>query len=74
MLHPMSDNPPIKQLSLCMTTEVDLAPRASLDEAFLKAFDAMVEHLDLAWAKATNCQGQNTSDLGHQPSSSPKPL
>jgi hypothetical protein len=47
-----------------MTAEADLAPRASLDEAFLKAFDAMVEHLNLAWAKAANGRAQNTSDLG----------
>ena len=60
----MSDNQPAKRLSLRVTAEADLAPRASLDESFLKAFDAMVEHLNLAWAKAANCRAQNTPDLG----------
>jgi hypothetical protein len=63
VFHPMSDNQPAKRLSLSMTAEADLVPRVSLDEPFLKAFDAMVEHLNLAWAKAANCRAQNTPDL-----------
>lgn len=64
VLHPMSDNQPARRLSLRVTAKADLAPRAPLDEAFLKAFDAMVEHLNLAWAKTANCRVQNTPDLG----------
>ena len=61
----MCDNQPAKRLPLPATMEADLAPHASPDEAFLRAFDAMVEHLRQAWAKAANPGAQDTRNLSH---------